>query len=78
MLQKLHEAFCKHNIPYYWNKKVNLLSNIGNEEMKNMERRLFGILKNIEKQIITDQYAIAKYVCKYIFIFQIKRISMCR
>lgn len=69
MLQKLREAFCNSCIESYWVKKVNLLENIGNGEMMNIERRLFHILRDIEKNILDDRYAIAKYVCEYLLFF---------
>ncbi|XP_077269378.1 cGAS-like receptor 1 isoform X2 [Temnothorax americanus] len=62
MLEKLHDAFNNHCIKYYWDDDLNLLANIGREEMRNMEGRLDKILKNIRRTIKDDQYAIAKWV----------------
>lgn len=73
MLEKLYDVFRNGCITYYWNDKLNLLENIGFDEMKNMEFRLDRILRDIRRTIQDDRYAIAKYVCKYLsfFIFQI-------
>lgn len=67
MLGKLHEAFCNDWIKHYWDDAFNLLEKISYAEMRNMEGRLRNILKDIEKTIKNDPYAIAKWVCEYIF-----------
>jgi len=73
MLEKLHDAFRNRCIRYYWDDDLNLLQNIGFEEMRNMEGRLDNVLKNIRRNIKTDPYAIAKWVCEYssFFMFRI-------
>lgn len=68
MLEKLQDAFRNHCIKYYWDDDCNLLENIGNEEIRNMKGRLDNILNNIRKTIEHDRYAIAKHVCKYLFL----------
>lgn len=72
MLEKLYDAFHNHCIQYYWDDDYNLLENIGDGEMKNMKGRLDYILKDIRKNIKHDQYAIAKWVCKYLFFFMFR------
>lgn len=64
MLERLHDAFHNRCIRYYWDDDVNLLENIGREEMRNMEGRLENVLKSIRKTIKDDQYAIARWVCE--------------
>jgi len=75
MLEKLRDAFRNRCIRYYWDDNLNLLENIGVEEMRNMEGRLDNVLKSIRKNIKTDQYAIAKWVCEYSSFFML-RIDM--
>lgn len=72
MLEKLHDAFHNHSIKYYWDDDCNLLENIRDEEMKNMKGRLENILKDIRKNIKHDQYAIAKWICKYLSFFMFR------
>lgn len=70
MLEELYKAFCNRCIQYYWDENVNLLEKIGYNEMENIKGRLSNIIKNIKKQIIEkpdDPFAIATYVCKYLY-----------
>jgi len=67
MLQKLREAFRRGSIRYYWDENLNLLEHIGYDEMKCMEGRINRIIKDIERTIANDEYAIAKYICEYFF-----------
>lgn len=67
MLQKLREAFHNGSIRYFWDENLNLLEHIGYQEMRNMEGRINRIIKDIEKTIANDKYAIAKYIRKYFF-----------
>lgn len=69
MLRKLHDALHNHCIPFYWDRNMNLLADIGFSEIKDMERRLFHIIKDIEGSIKNDPLAIAKYVCEYLLSF---------
>lgn len=71
MLQKLREAFCKGSITYFWDEDLNLLEHIGSNEMKCMEGRINRIIKIIERTIINDKYAIARYICEYLFFHKI-------
>ncbi|EFN83973.1 hypothetical protein EAI_06754 [Harpegnathos saltator] len=69
MLENLHKAFEIGCIKHYWVKNINLLENIEKDEMMNMKRRLYNIIKDIRKQIIeqpNDLYIIARYTCKYL------------
>ncbi|XP_011140285.1 cyclic GMP-AMP synthase isoform X2 [Harpegnathos saltator] len=64
MLENLHKAFEIGCIKHYWVKNINLLENIEKDEMMNMKRRLYNIIKDIRKQIIeqpNDLYIIARY-----------------
>lgn len=67
MLQKLREAFRRGSIRYYWDENLNLLEHIGYDEMKCMEGRINRIIKDIERTIANDEYAIAKYIREYFF-----------
>lgn len=67
MLQKLREAFRRGSIRYYWDENLNLLEHIGYDEMKCMEGRINRIIKDIERTIANDEYAIAKYTREYFF-----------
>lgn len=69
MLEKLRDVFHNGWLPYYWDDDLNLLENIGNGEMRNMEGRLENILKSIRKEIKENSYAIARWICKYLFFF---------
>lgn len=62
MLQQLREAFRKGSIRYYWDENLNLLEHIGYDEMRCMEGRINRIIKDIERTIAYDKYAIAKYI----------------
>lgn len=69
MLERLYDAFCNCRITYYWDDELNVLENIGFNEMTNIKYRLNRILKDIRRTIENDRYAIAKYVCKYLSFF---------
>lgn len=62
MLQKLHEAFHKRSIRYYWDEDLNLLEHVGRDEMRSMTGRINHIIQTIEKTIANDKYAIARYI----------------
>lgn len=67
MLQQLREAFRKGSIRYYWDENLNLLEHIGYDAMRCMEGRINRIIKDIERTIAYDKYAIAKYIREYFF-----------
>lgn len=71
MLQKLREAFRESSIRYYWDKDLNLLEHIGRDEMRGMTGRINHIIQTIEKTIANDKYAIARYICEYLFFNEI-------
>jgi len=66
MLEKLRDAFHDRCIKNYW-EDFNLLENMRNEEMENIENRINKIINDIRKSIKDNKFAIAKFVCKYLF-----------
>lgn len=69
MLEKLRDAAKNHNIPFFYNKNMNLLEKISPMEMKNYADRFAQIILKINQNISTDPCIIAKFICKYIFYF---------
>lgn len=65
MLYAYYACLEKKEIPYFWNKKNNLLKLIDERTLENYKFTLKKILDNIEKTFETDPSIIAKYICKY-------------
>lgn len=68
MLKKYIGFIEKKNIPYYWNKKNNLISSLNDSTQQNILNRLKKIVQDIERNL-DDPYVVAKYLRKC-FIFQ--------
>lgn len=63
MLKKYIEFLEKKNIPYYWNKKNNLIASISNRTQENIVNRLKKVVNDVDRNI-SDPYVIAKYLRK--------------
>ncbi|XP_051162498.1 cyclic GMP-AMP synthase-like receptor [Leptopilina boulardi] len=62
MLEKLRDAAKNHNIPFFYNKNMNLLEKISSMEMKNYADRFAQIILKINQNISTDPCIIAKFI----------------
>lgn len=65
MLKKYIEYIEKKNVPYYWNKRNNLIGAINDSTQQNILNRLKRIVQDVERNL-DDPYVIAKYLCEYL------------
>lgn len=65
MLKKYKEALDGKKIPYYWNKKFNLLENVRSDTLAGWANQINRIINNIEKS--EDALIVANYLCKYAY-----------
>lgn len=62
MLTYMHTILNNKCLPYYWDEKLNLLSNLNPEEITNISNRLGKIINKIYTSIENDPYIIAFYI----------------
>lgn len=75
MLKQYVSYIEKKNIPYYWNKKNNLIGNVKPSTLENIVNRLKRMIEDIEKKA-NDPYVVAKYLRKCCVLLQMKRNRM--
>lgn len=64
MLKKYIGFIEKKNIPYYWNKKNNLIGTMNDSTQQNIFNRLKRVVTDVERNL-EDPYVIVKYLCTY-------------
>ncbi|KZC12748.1 hypothetical protein WN55_05349, partial [Dufourea novaeangliae] len=67
MLKEMQHAFQQHRVEYFWDENYNLLEKIRKDEMTNITHRLNNIIKNIEKNAISNSLVFAAHICKLMF-----------
>lgn len=65
MLKKYISLIEKKNIPYFWNKKNNLIGTMNDSTQQNIVNRLKRVVVDIDRHVDDDPLVIAKYLRKY-------------
>jgi hypothetical protein len=65
MLKMLEQALECGKIPYYWDKRYNLLDGFQDSHKQNLTCRLKNIIADIEKNVSGNPRVTAKYICKF-------------
>lgn len=64
MLKKYIGYIEKKNIPYYWNKRNNLIGSLNDSTQQNILNRLRRVVQDVDANL-NDPNVIAKYLCMY-------------
>jgi len=65
MLKVLENNLSCGKIPYYWDKRYNLLQGLRGPHIQNLACRVKTIIANIEKKVSRSPLVIAEYICKF-------------
>jgi hypothetical protein len=65
MLKVLENSLTCGKIPYYWDKRYNLIEGFQDSHKQNLACRLRNIISDIEKNISGSPCVTAKYICKF-------------
>ena len=65
MLKVLEQSLNCGKIPYYWDKRYNLIEGLQDSHKQNLASRLKRIIADIEKNVSGSPLVIAKYICKF-------------
>lgn len=65
MLKQYADYIEKKKIPYFWNKKLNLINDIDDSTLLNYKYSLNKIIKEIETKYESNPEIITEYICKY-------------
>ena len=65
MLKVLEQSLECGKIPYYWDKRYNLLDGFQDSHKQNLACRLKNIIADIEKNVSRNPHVIVKYICKF-------------
>jgi hypothetical protein len=65
MLKVLEQSLNCGKIPYYWDKRYNLIGGLQDINKQNLASRLKNIIADIEKNVSGSPVVTAKYICKF-------------
>lgn len=71
MLKTYYDHLDNRNIPYFWDKRFNLIGDVKAIELENIRNKIGKILGDIERNII-DPFVIATYLGKLSFLRNFK------
>jgi hypothetical protein len=67
MLKVLERSLGCGKIPYYWDKRYNLLEGLQESHKQNLAGRLKKIIADIERNVSESPRVTVKYICKFVF-----------
>lgn len=72
MLKKYQYYLEQKNIPYYWNKHYNFVGNLKASALENIHNNITKMITDVEKNLETEPYVIAKYLGEISFLGTLK------
>lgn len=72
MLKKYQYYLGKKNIPYYWNEHYNFVGNLQASALENLHKKITKVIMDVEKNLETEPYVIAKYLGEISFLGMFK------
>ncbi|CAH0546628.1 unnamed protein product [Brassicogethes aeneus] len=72
MLRTYQKALEDGNIPYFWNRKFNLIGHLKPATLSDMANFLKRIINDIDKNISEDPFVVAKYLMNPVEVIQLK------